>query len=87
VGDLTSLVSAQSLRGSSSAAAVGANYRGCAKWKETRAALAKRAPERGPKSTTMGKSPAPKARRAEPSEEQMELDEGLSHVVRGGARC
>jgi hypothetical protein len=39
-----------------------ANYWGCVKWKEARAALAKRAPERGPKSTITGKSPAPKKR-------------------------
>jgi hypothetical protein len=61
-----------------------ANYRGCVKWKEARAALAKRAPGQGPKTIIMGKSPAKKATQFEPSQEQMQLGEGWSHVVRGG---
>jgi hypothetical protein len=61
-----------------------ANYRGCVKWKEARAALAKRAPVQGPKSSTAGNSPAKKATQFKPSEEQMQLGEGWSHVVRGG---
>jgi hypothetical protein len=54
------------------------------RWKEARAALAKRAPGQGPKSITSGKSPAPKAKQVELSEEQMEVVEEWSHVVRGG---
>jgi hypothetical protein len=52
-----------------------ANYRGCFKWKEARAALAKRAPSKGPKSNTIatGKSPASKVKQVEPSGEQMEF--------------
>jgi hypothetical protein len=61
-----------------------ANYRGCVKWKEARAALAKRAPEQGPKSTSTGHPVASKAQRARPSAEQMDLGEGWSHVVQGG---
>jgi hypothetical protein len=60
-----------------------ANYRGCMKWKEAWAALAKRAPAQGQRSTATGKCAAPKARRTEPSGEQRDLDEGWSHVVRG----
>jgi len=41
-----------------------ANYRGCVKWKEAKAALAKRAPEQGPKSTNTGHPVALKAQRA-----------------------
>jgi hypothetical protein len=54
------------------------------KWKEARAALAKRAPGQGPKTITTGKSQAKKATQVEPSEQQMQLGEGWSHVVRGG---
>jgi hypothetical protein len=54
------------------------------RWKEARAALAKRTPGQGPKNISTDKSPAPKAKQAEPSEEQMVLGEGWSHVVRGG---
>jgi hypothetical protein len=61
-----------------------ANYRGCIKWKEAKAALAKRAPERSRKSTATGKPAAPKAKRAKPSAEQMDLGEVWSHVIRGG---
>ena len=46
-----------------------ANYRGCVKWKESKAALAKRAPEQGPKSTNTGQPVAPNAQRAGPSAE------------------
>ena len=61
-----------------------ANYRGCAKWKEARAALAGRTPERGhKKNVAMSKPAAPKARQPQPSAEQMDLSGGWSHVVRG----
>jgi len=63
-----------------------ANYSGCVKWKEARAALAKRTPERGRKKMFASSKPAaaPKANQAGPSAEQMDLGEGWSHVVRGG---
>jgi hypothetical protein len=59
-----------------------ANYRGCAKWKEAKAALAKRAPiER----TNVGGAPSPpKAKQAVPSAEQENLGPGWNHVVHGG---
>jgi hypothetical protein len=53
-----------------------ANYMGCIKWKEARAALAKRAPDQARKSTATGKPAAPKAKRTEPSAEQRDLGEG-----------
>jgi len=61
-----------------------ANYRGCVKWKETRAALAKQAPQRAPKNADTGHPAAPKAQQAGPSAERLALGEGWSHVVRGG---
>ena len=61
-----------------------ANYWGCVKWKEARAALAKQASERAPKNATTGHPAAPKAQRAGPSAEQMDLGEGWNYVVRGG---
>ena len=60
-----------------------AKYRGCVKWKEAKAALAKRAPEQGPKSIITGHPVASKAQRARPSAEQTDLGEGWSHVVQG----
>jgi len=60
------------------------NYRGCVKWKETKAALAKQAPDRGRKSAATAHFTAPKEQRAGPSAEQMDLGEGWNHVVRGG---
>jgi hypothetical protein len=41
-----------------------ANYRGCAKWKEAEAALAKQAPVLGRKSAATAHPPAPKEQRA-----------------------
>ena len=61
-----------------------ANYHGCVKWKEATAALAKQAHAHSRKSIAAGKSAAPKAQRASPSAEQMDLGEGWNHVVRGG---
>ena len=61
-----------------------ANYRGCVKWKEAKAALAKQAPERSRKSVATGQTAAPKAQRGGPSAEQMGLGDGWNHVVRGG---
>ena len=60
------------------------SYRGCIKWKEARAALANQAPERVRKSATTGHRAAPKAQRAGPSAEQVDLGEGWNDVVRGG---
>jgi hypothetical protein len=59
-----------------------ANYRGCIKWKEAKAALANQAPEHGRKSAA-GNLAAPKARWAGSSAEQMDLGEGWNHVLRG----
>jgi hypothetical protein len=53
-----------------------ANYQGCVKWKEAKAALAKRAPEQGRKSTATGHPVAWNVQRAGPSAEQMDLGEG-----------
>jgi len=61
-----------------------ANYRGCVKWKEAKAALAKQAPERSQKSVATAQPAAPKAQRAGPSAELKNLGEGWNHVVRGG---
>jgi len=56
-----------------------ANYRGCVKWKEGRAALAKQAPQRAPRNAPV----APKAQQAATSAEQLVLGEGLIHIFRG----
>ena len=49
-----------------------ARYRGCAKWKEARAELSGRAPERGRGGSAATSRPAPpKARQPEPYAEQM----------------
>jgi len=61
-----------------------ANYRGCVKWKELKAALAKQAPESSRKSVATALPAAPKAQRAGPSAKQKNLGEGWNHVVRGG---
>jgi hypothetical protein len=61
-----------------------ASYRGCLKWKEAKAALAKRAPECVRKSAATNRSAATKAQQAGPSAEQTDLDEAWNHVVRGG---
>jgi hypothetical protein len=53
-----------------------ASYRGCVKWKEAKAALAKRAPEGVRKSAATSRSAATKAHRAGPSSEQTDLGEG-----------
>jgi len=61
-----------------------ANYRGCVKWKETKAALAKQAQQRAPRNAATGHPAAPKAQQAGPSAEQLALGDEWSHVVRGG---
>ena len=61
-----------------------ANYRGCMNGKEAKTTLAKRAPEGVRKSAATGHSAAPKAQRAGPSAEQMDLGESWNHVVRRG---
>jgi hypothetical protein len=60
-----------------------ASYRGCVKWKEAKAALTKQAPERPGKSAATDRPVAPKAQRAGPTVEQMDLGEGWNHIVRG----
>ena len=54
------------------------------KWKEARAAFAEQAPDRSRKSVATGHPASPKAQRASPSAEQMELGEGWNHAIRGG---
>ena len=62
-----------------------ANYRGCAKWKEAKAALANRTPNpRVPTNGAIGRSASAQATRAEPSAQQKSVDPEWSHVVRGG---
>jgi hypothetical protein len=61
-----------------------ANYRGCIKWKEAKAAPTKQAPEHARKRAATGHPAAPKAQRGEPSAEQMDLSEGWNQVFRGG---
>jgi hypothetical protein len=46
-----------------------ASYQGCPKWKEARASLARRAPERGRRKNAASKPATPKERQAEPSVE------------------
>jgi hypothetical protein len=62
-----------------------ANYRGCSKWKEARAAPAKRAQgERDQKDGVSSRLTAPKSVPARPFSEQENLGPGWNHVVRGG---
>jgi hypothetical protein len=62
-----------------------ANYRGCSKWKEAKAATARRAQgERSRKDGVTTRLPAPKSAPAKPSPEQEKLGSGYNHVVRGG---
>ena len=62
-----------------------ANYRGCGKWKEAKAGLARRAPA-GP--VTRSGAPSEQVRRTptqhQPSAEQLSLGDGWGHVLRGG---
>jgi hypothetical protein len=53
-----------------------ANYRGCVKWEESKAAFAKRAPQHSRKSNATSNLAARKAKRALPFAEQMDLGEG-----------
>jgi len=53
-----------------------ANYRGCVKWKEAKAAPENQAPDRGRKCAPIGHPAAPEAQRAGPPAEQMYLGEG-----------
>ena len=53
-----------------------ANSRDCVKRKEVKAAFAKQTPDRGQKSAAIGHPDAPKAQRAGPSVEQMDLGKG-----------
>jgi hypothetical protein len=62
-----------------------ASYRGCSKWKEAKAAVAKRAQgERSRKDVISTRLQAPKSAPAKRSSEQEELSPGWNHVVRGG---
>jgi hypothetical protein len=62
-----------------------ANYRGCSKWKEAKAAAAKRAQgERGRKDGISTRLPAPKSAPAKPSPEQEKLGHDWNYVVQGG---
>jgi len=61
-----------------------ASYRGLVKSKEAKAALAKQAPQRAPRSAATGHPADPKAQQAGPSAEHLALGEGWSHVFRGG---
>jgi predicted nucleic acid-binding Zn-ribbon protein len=62
-----------------------ASYRGCAKWKEVKAALAKWAPTEHSRVVDPPSRPTvPKAKRTEPSAEQESLGSSWNHVVRGG---
>jgi hypothetical protein len=62
-----------------------ANYRGYSKWKEAKAAAAKRVQgERGHKDGVSSRLPAPKPAPASLSPEQEKLGPGWNHVVRGG---
>ena len=74
-------------RGSSHGAVVAGgnhnvNYRGCVKWKEWKAALAKQAPERRLKSVATGQLLLLKV--SGPIPLKMDLVEGWNNVVRGG---
>jgi len=61
-----------------------ANYRVCVKWKEAKASLGKLAPERSRKLFATDQTVAPKAQRAFPSAQQIDMGEVWYHVVRGG---
>jgi hypothetical protein len=60
-------------------------YRGCAKWKEGKAALSNRTPAlRVPTKGATGRLATAQATRAGPSAEQKSLGSEWSHVLRGG---
>jgi hypothetical protein len=62
-----------------------ANYRGCSKWKEAKAALAKQVPMQ--RTRTSGAAVQPAANKVvtpQPSAEQQSLGSGWNHVVQGG---
>jgi hypothetical protein len=62
-----------------------ANLRGCSKWKEAKAAAAKREQmERSRKDGDSTRLPAHKSAPAKPSPEQEKRGHGWNHVVRGG---
>lgn len=61
-----------------------AKYRGCAKWKEARAALGKRSPAKALQSgSAAGHPAATNASRTAPSAEQQSLGSGWNHFVHG----
>jgi hypothetical protein len=62
-----------------------ANYHGCSKWKEVKAAAAKRAQGEGSRKDGVStRLPAPNSAPAKPSSEQEKLGSGWNHIVRGG---
>jgi hypothetical protein len=62
-----------------------ANYRGCSKWKETKAAAAKRAQfERGRRNGVSTRMHATKSAPSMPTSEQEAFGSGWNHVVQGG---
>jgi hypothetical protein len=62
-----------------------ANYRGCSKWKEAKAAAAKRAQnERGRRDGVSTRLHPPKSAPSMPTPEQEALGSGWNHVVQGG---
>jgi hypothetical protein len=80
----TCAISKQQLKCSSCGANHTANYRGCSKWKEARAAAAKRAQgEGGQKDGVSSRIPAPKSALVRPSPEEDKLGQGWNHVVQG----
>ena len=78
LGTLTFLVTVLHLCGNHTA-----KYRGCVKWKEAKAAIAKQAPAQGRWRVATNQPSVPKAKQAGISAEQMDLGEGWSHVVCG----
>ena len=63
-----------------------ANYRGCVKWKEAKAALTKQAPECSRQSFASDHPAAPKVHRRGPSAEQMDLGEERNCFSEGACR-
>jgi hypothetical protein len=61
-----------------------ANYRGCVKWKEARAALVRKASSTSPRPVARTKQPKTRPSKPAISAEQKSLGDGWNHVVRGG---
>jgi hypothetical protein len=81
----TCATSKQQLKCSSCGGNHTANYRGCSKWKEARAAAAKREKGKGgQKDGVSSRLPAPKSAPARPSSGEEKLGPGWKHVGQGG---